>query len=336
MSLSSRITSSKSRTVAVLAYDGMTAFEMGIAGEIFGLSELSELFWPGIESPWYELQLCTPTRRAVRVIGGATLQASYGLDDLAAAHTVVIPSIADVRAPVAPAITAAVRLAADRGARLVSICSGAFVLAAAGVLDGRRATTHWRYAGLLQEQYPAIDVDPHPLYIDSGSVLTSAGCSAGLDLCLHIVRSDYGVQVASDVARSLVIAPHRSGGQAQYIESPLPAAVDDQTINDSMNWALAHIDSPITLDELASRATLSRRTYLRQFTNATGTTPIKWLIARRIDAGLELLETTVLPVERIAEMVGFGSVVTFRHHFTRLMHTTPTDYRKTFRAGEEN
>lgn len=323
------------RSVAVLAYDGMTAFEMGIAAEIFGLSELSELFWPGTDIPWYDLKLCTATRRAVRVVGGATLQASFGLDDLTAAHTVVIPSIADVRAPIAPAVVTAVRRAADRGARLVSICSGAFVLAAAGVLDGRRATTHWRYTDLLQERYPAVDVDPHPLYIDSGSVLTSAGCSAGLDLCLHIVRSDYGVQVAGDVARSLVIAPHRSGGQAQYIESPLPAVVDDQTINNSMNWALAHIDSPITLDDLAERASLSRRTYLRQFTNATGTTPIKWLIDRRIDAGLELLETTSLPVERIADMVGFGSAITFRHHFTRLMHTTPSDYRRTFRAGDD-
>lgn len=328
--------SAERRTVAVLAYDGMTAFEMGIAGEIFGISELSDLFWPGIDSPWYEVQLCTATRRPVQVVGGATLRASFGLDDLVNAHTVVIPSIADVRAPIAPAVVNAVRLAAGRGARLVSICSGAFVLAAAGVLDGLRATTHWRYTTLLQERYPAIDVDPHPLYIDSGSVLTSAGCSAGLDLCLHIVRTDYGAQIAGDVARSLVIAPHRSGGQAQYIESPLPAVVDDQTINDSMNWALAHIDSPITLDDLAKRSALSRRTYLRQFTNATGTTPIKWLIARRIDTGLELLETTSLPVERIADMVGFGSVVTFRHHFTRIMHTSPSDYRKTFQAGEDN
>jgi AraC family transcriptional regulator, transcriptional activator FtrA len=323
----------ESRRVAVLAYDGMTAFEMGIAAEIFGLSELSDLFWPGVDQPWYDLRLCTETREKVRVVGGATLRTPHGLGELVDAHTVIIPSVADVRAPVSPRLVDAVREAADRGARVVSFCSGAFVLAAAGLLDGKRATTHWRYTAMLQEQYPAIDVDPAPLYVDEGTVLTSAGCSAGLDLSLHLVRHDYGPQIANDVARSLVAAPHRSGGQAQYIESPMPALDVDTTITDSMNWALAHIDVPISLDELADRASLSRRSYLRQFTKATGTTPIKWLIARRIDTSLELLETSDLPVERIAGMVGFGSVVTFRHHFTRIMSTSPSEYRSTFTAA---
>jgi transcriptional regulator GlxA family with amidase domain len=329
----SRNESGPSRTVAILAYDGMTAFEMGIAAEIFGMSELSELFWPDIVRPWYTVQLCTATSRPVRVVGGATLQASFGLDDLAEAHTVIIPSISDIYAPVSPAVIAAIRRAADRGARLVSICSGAFVLAAAGVLDGHRATTHWRYAHALQERYPEVEVDRLPLYVDEGQVLTSAGCSAGLDLCLHLVRCDYGPAVANEVARNLVIAPHRSGGQAQYIENPLPATADDTTITDSMNWALAHLDTPLSLDDLARQAAMSRRSYLRQFTKATGTTPIKWLIARRIDASLELLETSTEPVERVAALVGFASVVTFRHHFTRLIHTTPSQYRATFGAA---
>jgi AraC family transcriptional activator FtrA len=321
------------RRVAVLAYDGMTAFEMGIAAEIFGLSELSDLFWPGVGRPWYDLRLCTETRERVRVVGGATLRTPHGLSVLASAHTVIIPSVADVRAPVSARLVDAVREAADRGARVVSFCSGAFVLAAAGLLDGKRATTHWRYTTMLQERYPAVDVDPRPLYVDEGSVLTSAGCSAGLDLSLHLVRCDYGPQIANDVARSLVAAPHRSGGQAQYVESPIPALDGDTAITDSMHWALAHLDSPISLDELADRAMLSRRSYLRQFTKATGTTPIKWLIARRIDTSLELLETSDLPVERIAGMVGFGSVVTFRHHFTRIMNTSPSEYRNTFTAA---
>jgi transcriptional regulator GlxA family with amidase domain len=328
-----RIDAGPSRTVAILAYDGMTAFEMGIATEIFGMSELSELFWPDLVRPWYTVQLCTATTDPVRVVGGATLQASFGLDDLAAAHTVIIPSINNIHAPISPAVTAAIARAAVRGARLVSICSGAFVLAAAGVLNGRRATTHWRYAHVLQERYPDVDVDPMPLYVDEGQVLTSAGCSAGLDLCLHLVRSDYGPSVANEVARNLVIAPHRSGGQAQYIENPLPATADDTAITDSMNWALAHLDIPLSLDELADQAAMSRRSYLRQFTKATGTTPIKWLIARRIDASLELLETSTVPVERVATLVGFASVVTYRHHFTKLMHTTPSQYRSTFSAG---
>jgi AraC family transcriptional activator FtrA len=321
------------RRVAVLAYDGMTAFEMGIAAEIFGLSELSDLFWPGVDRPWYDLRLCTETHDKVRIVGGATLSTPHGLSELAAAHTVIIPSVADIRAPVSPRLIDAVREAADRGARVVSFCSGAFVLAAAGLLEGKRATTHWRYTAMLQERYPAIDVDPRPLYVDEGAVLTSAGCSAGVDLSLHLVRLDYGPQIANVVARSLVAAPHRSGGQAQYIESPMPDHGDDTTITDSMNWALAHIDLPISLDELADRAMMSRRSYLRQFTKATGTTPIKWLTAQRIDTSLELLETSDLPVERIAGMVGFGSVVTFRHHFTRIMNTSPSEYRSTFTAA---
>jgi transcriptional regulator GlxA family with amidase domain len=324
---------SPGRTVAILAYDGMTAFEMGIAAEIFGLSELSESFWPDMVRPWYTVQLCTETTDPVGVVGGATLQASFGLSELAAAHTVIIPSISDIHRPVSPTVIAAVRQAAERGARLVSICSGAFVLAAAGVLDGRRATTHWRYADALQERHPAVEVDRKPLYIDEGDVLTSAGCSAGLDLCLHIVRNDHGPAVANEVARSLVVAPHRSGGQAQFIENPMPALADDTAITDSMNWALAHIGRPLSLDDLAAQAQMSRRSYLRQFTKTTGATPISWLIARRIDVSTELLETSTESVERVAALVGFASVVTFRHHFTRLMHTTPSQYRATFRSG---
>ncbi len=245
------------------------------------------------------------------MLGGAVLRTSYGLQDLAGADTVLIPSVRDVDRRPSQELIDAVRAADDRGARLVSICSGAFALAAAGVLDGRRATTHWIYADLLAQRYPDIDVDPAPLYVDNGRVLTSAGCAAGLDLCLHIVRSDHGMRIANDVARRLVIAPHRAGGQAQYIDTPVPEPTTDGRIAAGMAWAMEHLDRPITLDELAAQSTMSRRSYLRQFAKATGTTPIKWLIEQRIQAGLALLESSDLPIEQISARVGFESPVTF-------------------------
>lgn len=316
-------------SVAVLAYDGMSGFESGLAAEIFGITELSELFSAGLVRPWYRVKLCSETAE-LRLLGGATVRTSYDLADLATADTVVIPSVRDVTQPCSPELVDAIRAADERGARLVSICSGAFALAAAGVLDGRRATTHWIYTDMLRERYPAIDVDPAPLYVDNGRVLTSAGCAAGLDLCLHIVRSDHGVRVANDVARRLVIAPHRAGGQAQYIEAPVPEPAADGRIAAGMAWAIEHLDTPITLDELAAQSAMSRRSYLRQFAKATGTTPIKWLIEQRVQASLPLLESPTLSIEQVAARVGFESPVTFRHHFVRQMHTTPSDYRSAF------
>lgn len=318
--------------VAILAYDGMTGFESGLAAEIFGMTELSEQFSAGVPRPWYSVRMCAATPE-VRMIGGATVRTAYGLADLAAADTVIVPSVRDVAEPVAPEVVEAIGAAYARGARLVSICSGAFALAAAGVLDGRAATTHWLYVDRLQQQYPDVDVDPTPLYVDTDRVLTSAGCAAGLDLCLHIVRRDHGARVANDVARRLVIAPHRAGGQAQYIQTPVPEPTTDGRIAAGMAWALEHLDTPITLDELAARSAMSRRSYLRQFAKATGTTPIKWLIEQRVQASLPLLESSSLSIEQIAARVGFESAVTFRHHFVRQMHTTPSDFRHAFTSG---
>jgi AraC family transcriptional regulator, transcriptional activator FtrA len=235
-----------------------------------------------------------------------------------------------VTAPASPALIEAIAAAHSRGARVVSICSGAFALAAAGVLDGRRATTHWIYADLLQQRHPEIEIDPRPLYVDAGQVLTSAGCAAGLDLCLHIVRSDRGARVANDVARRLVVSPHRAGGQAQYIDSPVPEPATDGRIAAVMAWALEHLDGPIGLDELADQAAMSRRTFLRAFAKATGTTPIRWLIEQRVQASLALLESSSLSIEQIASRVGFESAVTYRHHFVRQLRTTPSDYRSAF------
>lgn len=316
-------------TVAILAYDGMSGFESGLAAEIFGLAELPEMFSAGIKRPWYTVQLCSEAEE-LRMLGGATVRTAYGLADLAAADTVVIPSVRDVRQPPSDDLLNAIRAADARGARLVSICSGAFALAAAGVLDGRSATTHWIYADLLRDRFPAVQVDPAPLYVDNGRVLSSAGCAAGLDLCLHIVRTDHGAHVANDVARRLVIAPHRAGGQAQYIDTPVPEPAADGRIATGMAWAMEHLDRPITLDELAEQSGMSRRSYLRQFAKATGTTPIKWLIEQRIQASLGLLESDGFSVEQIATRVGFESPVTFRHHFVRQMHTTPSEYRSCF------
>src|ERR1700712_5683400 len=316
-------------TVAILAYDGMSGFESGLAAEIFGLTELSERFSSGISRPWYSVQLCSE-QPEVRMLGGATVRTSFGLSDLAAADTIVIPSVSDVTEPASPAVIEAIQAADERDSRLVSICSGAFALAAAGVLDGRSATTHWIYVDLLQERYPEVDVDPTPLYVDGGNVLTSAGCAAGLDLCLHIVRSDHGARTANDVARRQVVAPHRAGGQAQYIESPVPEPTTDGQIAGGMALALAHLEPPITLDELAAQSSLSRRSYLRRFAKATGTTPIKWLIAQRIQASLALLESSSLSIEQIASRVGFDSPITYRHHFVRAVRTTPSEYRSCF------
>lgn len=315
--------------VAILAYDGMSGFESGVPAEIFGMTELSAQFSDGVPRPWYSVKLCAETSD-IRMLGGATLRTPHGLAELAEADTLIIPSVRDVAEDPSPALVEAITSARDRGARLVSICSGAFALAAAGVLDGRRATTHWIYVDQLQRRYPDVDVDPAPLYVDGGDVLTSAGCAAGLDLCLHIVRCDHGVRVANDVARRLVIAPHRAGGQAQYIETPVPEPATDGRIAAGMAWALEHLDTPITLDQLAAQSSLSRRSYLRQFAKATGTTPIKWLIDQRIQASLPLLESSSLAVEQIAARVGFESAVTYRHHFTRQLRTTPSEYRACF------
>lgn len=315
--------------VAVLAYDRMSGFETAIANEVFGLS------WPDIETPRYDVRICAARPgRPLRMSGGVTLRTRYGLDTLARSDTVVVPSVSDVTAPASPAVVAALRRAHRRGARIVSICSGAFALAAAGLLDGRPATTHWCYAATLQQRYPLVRVEPDVLYVDDGDVLTSAGCAAGIDLCLHVVRRDFGAAAANAIARRLVVPPHRTGGQAQYIESAVTTDPGDDRLASSMSWALHHLAEPITVAGLARAAHMSERTYLRHFTRATGTSPVRWLIAQRIRASLELLETTRMPVERVAAAVGFDTPVTFRHHFARTMQTSPSAYRRTFQNRE--
>jgi AraC family transcriptional activator FtrA len=312
--------------VSVLLYDGMSAFEMGIVTEVFGLPR------PELGVDWYRLAVCSERPGPVPIVGGATIDARHGLDVFASAGTVVVPGVSDVHGDCSPELVAALRLAHERGARMVSICSGAFALAAAGLLDGRRATTHWQYADLLAQRFPLVDVTPEVLYTDDGDVLTSAGSAAGLDLCVHLVRNDFGPTIANAVARRLVIAPHREGGQAQFIEAPVVADTEDDRVTGSMTWALADLTRPITVESLARQAHMSTRTYLRHFARRTGNSPIRWLIAQRVNASLPLLEKTTLPVEEIATTVGFDTAVTYRHHFNRTMRTSPTAYRRAFRS----
>ncbi|MCZ7437104.1 transcriptional regulator FtrA [Micromonospora sp. WMMC241] len=315
-------------SVTVLAYDGMSAFELGIVTEVFGLPR------PELGVEWYDLAVCAEHPEPVRMLGGATLVTANGLEVFEAAQTVIIPGVGDVHGAPSPAVIAALRGARRRGARIVSICSGAFALAAAGLLDGRRATTHWRYAELLQRRFPLVRVDPDVLYVDDDGVLSSAGSAAGLDLCVHLIRTDFGPTVANAVARRLVIPPHRDGGQAQFIETPVAVGHDDDRINRSMTWAMSHLDRPLTVDGLARQAHMSTRTYLRHFKRASGTSPIRWLIAQRVQASLALLETTTASIDEIATATGFETAVTYRHHFARAMKTSPSAYRRAFRVAD--
>lgn len=309
--------------VTVLLYPGMSAFELGIVTEVFGLPR------PELDVDWYDLTICAETPQ-VPVVGRAMLHTPYGLDVFAQGDTVIVPGVSDVHADPSPALVRALHTAHRRGARVVSICSGAFALAGAGLLDGRRAATHWRYADVLARRHPAVTVDANVLYVDDGDVLTSAGSAAGLDLCLHLVRQDYGATVANAVARRLVVPPQRPGGQAQFIESPVPPEPDDDRIVTTMAWALSHLDSPLTVADLARHAHMSVRSFLRHFHRSTGTSPIRWLITQRVQASLPLLEQTTASIEQVAAAVGFETATTYRHHFTRALRTSPTAYRRAF------
>lgn len=314
--------------VAVLVTPDTSPFELGVVTAVFG-SYLRDMV-----PRRYEVKVCAEHPGPMPLADGMTLTAPYGLRELAAAHTVIVSSVDDADLTPSDAVLDALREAHRRGARMVSTCTGAFTLAAAGLLDGRRATTYWRSTEALRSRFPLIDVDPDPLYVDEGDVLTSAGAAAGLDLCLHLVRKDCGAELANAIARRLVVPPHRDGGQAQYVEAPITASTEDNGIARSMDWALRHLTDPLTVAALARQARMSERTYLRNFARTTGSSPIRWLITQRVRASLPLLETTDAPIEELATTVGFDSVVTYRHHFHRVMQTSPSHYRRTFRTGQ--
>jgi AraC family transcriptional regulator, transcriptional activator FtrA len=313
--------------VVALVYDGLCAFEFSCAAEVFGLAR------PELGPDWYRFETCS-RGRSVSSQYGMRMRAANGLERLHAAGTIVIPGWQGMDVPVPQAILDALRGAHARGARLLSICSGAFVLAATGLLDGRRATTHWRYAEALQRRYPTICVDPNVLYVDEGSVLTSAGSAAGLDLCLHLVRRDYGSAIANQVARRLVIPPHRDGGQAQFLERP----VEDRERKSGHPKSLSVLLDKIRkrpgqswrIGELARLAAMSERTFMRRFRAATGLSPADWVTRARVDAARELLENTALPIDHIAERCGLGTPTTLRHHFRKKVGVSPAQYRKRF------
>ena len=311
-------------TVVALVYDGLCTFEFGCAYEIFGLPR------PELDRPWYRFETCAAEPGPLRAAGGLTVQAPYCLDLIDQADIVIVPGWQSPKAPApAPLLAALVRVV-ERGDRLASICSGAFLLAAAGVLDGRRATTHWRYIDALQRRHPRVQVDPDVLYVDEGPVLTSAGSAAGLDLCLHIVRSDHGADVANNVARRLVLAPHREGGQRQFVESPVAPSAGEGSLAELLEWLPSHLEEDLSIADLATRAGMSLRSFQRRFRNATGSTPAAWLTRQRVEHARRLAETTTLTVEQIATHSGFGAVETLRHHFRRLVGSSPTDYRRAF------
>ncbi len=317
-------------TVVVLAYDGLCTFEFGCAYEIFGLPR------PELDRPWYRFEVCAAEPGPLKAAGGLVVQAPYDLDLVRRADTVVVPGWRSPDTPAPPPLLDALVQVVERGGRLASICSGVFLLAAAGVLDGRRATTHWRYADTLARRYPRIRVDPNVLYVDEGPVLTSAGSAAGLDLCLHIVRSDHGASVANNVARRLVLAPHRDGGQRQFVDKPIAPGVGNGKLAKLLDWLPDHINEDLSVGDLALHTGMSVRNFQRRFREATGTTPGAWLNRQRVDHARHLAETTELTVEQIAARSGFGAVETMRHHFRRLVGTTPSGYRRRFsriRAG---
>ncbi|GAB2834091.1 helix-turn-helix domain-containing protein [Actinoallomurus bryophytorum] len=316
-------TLSDMRSVALAVHDGITIFEVASVCEVFGVDR-------GLADPWYDFTVCGAG--TVRVGGWFRVEAPSGLDELASAGTVIVPACRDVDEEPPADLVQAVRAAYDRGARVVSICTGAFVLAAAGLLDGRRATTHWMHAGLLAARYPRVRVDPEVLYIDEGQVLTAAGKASGMDLCLHIVRLDHGMAVANDLARRLVVPPHRPGGQAQFIPTPVPNG-REHALSDLLPWAIARLDRPLTVEDLARRANMSARNLARHFNAVTGTTPLQWLLTQRIHRAQELLETTGDSVELVAAHTGMGTAATLRRHFSRVIGVPPDTYRRTFRDG---
>ncbi|HET6552943.1 MAG TPA: transcriptional regulator FtrA [Dyella sp.] len=311
----------QNRDVAVLMYDGLCTFEFGIAVEMFGLSrpELPE---------WYRFGLCAVDAGEMRAAGGMRVLADNGLEALATAGTVIVPGWRGVDAAPPPVLLDALREAHARGARLLSFCSGVFVLAATGLLDGRRATTHWRYIDALAQRFPRIRIEPDVLYVDEGSLLTSAGSAAAIDLSLHLIRRDYGPAVANMVARRAVVPAHRDGGQAQFIQWAVPE--QGATLGKLLEWMRRHLDQPLPLPELAERARMSERTLLRRFEEATGCSPKQWLTRERLNRARELLEGSDLPVERVADVCGFGSADTLRHHFRHHLQLSPARYRERF------
>lgn len=317
----------KGHLVAALVHEPISTFEFGCVAEVFGGVR------PNVGVDWYDFAVGGVKSGPVMSTGGIPIHIPHGLDLFARADTIIVPCWDSTEDPPAPLIDA-LRAAYDRGGRVLSICSGAFVLAAAGILDGRRATTHWMHADELSRRYPKVIVEPDVLYIDEGQVVTGAGSAAGLDMMLHIIRRDHGIKVCNSVARSMVIPPYREGGQAQFVLRPVPK-VPDSRFTRVLEWMRAHATEDVSTEQLASLAAMSQRSFFRRFREATGMAPYDWLIRERIAIVKELLEDGRLSIEQIATEAGFKAAETMRHHFRRIVGRSPADYRRTFAGGAE-
>ncbi|MFG2332818.1 GlxA family transcriptional regulator [Streptomyces sp. NPDC048604] len=312
--------------VACLVIPPQSTFELACAAEVFGVSR------PGLPSR-YAFEVCAETPGAVATLAGYDMTLGHGMEALERADTVLIPGWQDRAGTPSRAVIEAILRAHRRGARIVGFCSAAFLLAETGLLDGRRATTHWRMADALAARRPAVEVDPDVLYIDHGDVATSAGTAAGIDLCLHLVRRDHGAAYAAQIARHMVLPPHREGGQLQYATPPLADRAPD-SLSPVLDWALERLHEPLTVDDLAAHATLSPRTLARRFAEQLGTSPGHWLLQQRVAAARALLEETDLPVETIAARTGLSSAANLRRRFHAHVHTTPAAYRRAFRRPD--
>ena len=313
--------------VAVVAFDRISPFHLSVPCVVFGEDR------SGGGLPDFDFRVCAAETGALTTTAGFSIAVTHGLEALADAHTIIVPSWRDPDETPPAALLAALRAAHARGAQLVGLCLGAFVLAAAGILDGRPASTHWAWADDFARRYPRVRLDPDVLYVDDGNVLTSAGTAAGLDCCLHVLRKMCGAQVANHVARRLVVPPHRQGGQAQFIQQPMPPNVRGDRLSGLLDWVSSNLDAPHTLDTLAARALMSRRTFTRRFRLATGTTVGAWLLTQRLTRAQQLLESTDESVEAIAGIAGFGSAASLRQHFADAFRTSPSAWRREFRGA---
>lgn len=310
--------SGRPHRVVAVALPEVVAFDLSIAAQVFGHRD---------ERERYSFTVCAEQPGAVMSTTGFAINATEGLEALSDADTVIVPGYYPLDDP-SPAVVAALRAAAERGARIASICIGAFALAATGLLDGRAATTHWQEADHFRARFPAVHLDPEVLYVDQGQLLTSAGLSAGIDLCLYMVGQDYGANAAADVARRMVVATHRPGGQAQYARRPLPEVGG---LGPTLDWAVTEMRRPLTVGQLARHASMPPRTFARQFRQQFHMTPMRWLAGQRMLEARRLLEATALSVDDVAERCGLGSAATLRAHMARELGTTPTDYRRSRR-----
>ncbi|MEU3168486.1 helix-turn-helix domain-containing protein [Streptosporangium sp. NPDC006930] len=312
------------KVVAVVG-DRAAAFELGIVCQVFGLDRSDD----GL--PLHDFTLCTPRPGTIPTTSGYTIQVEHGLERLIDADLITVPAWPQLDAPVPAPLLAALREAVARGAKVLTVCTGAFLPAAAGLLDDRRATTHWQFVELLARRHPRVSVEPDVLYVEDGPVLSSAGAAAGIDACLHLIRLQYGAAMANALARRLVVPAHRAGGQAQYVEAPMPPPRTPYELSELLDWIMEHLHQPLTVEALAARAAMSPRTFARRFKTLTGTTPHRWLLERRLQLAEELLETTDLSVDAVATRAGFGGADTLRHHFAARRGIAPAAYRRAFR-----